>query len=169
MYILSDRMEQYKDSSDLISFVPLERNGFVYRFADIHDYEKVKRVVDEVFQFRLLKENYVQYCNDPNHTILLVEKGNQAVGTLCMERQCDYFNDKHTIIFVKNAGIREEYRRNGVFKQLYTIAYEYAVLTKASAIELTCADYRTAAHCFYLNNGFTKKKTTVFIREIEET
>ncbi len=159
---MADGMDQY-------NLLPLERNGFVYRFANIYDFEKVKYVVDEVFQFHLSEENYVQYCNDPNHTILLAQKEDQAVGTLCMERQCDYFNDRHTIVFVKNAGIREEYRRNGVFKQLYAIAYEYAALTKAAAIELTCADYRTAAHCFYLNNGFTKKKTTVFIREIEET
>lgn len=165
---MANEIEQDKDFNGVASLLPIEENGFAYRFADVHDYEKVKCVVDEVFHFHLLKENFVQYCNNPNHTILLALKDDQAVGTLCMEKQCDYFNDKHTIIFVKNAGVREAYRRNGVFKQLYAIAYEFAALTKVSAIELTCADFRKAAHCFYLNNGFTKKKTTVFIREIEE-
>ena len=147
--------------------LPLEQGGFTYRFASVDDYGKIKCVVDEVFQFDLLKDNFVQYYNNINHTILLALKDEEAVGTLCMERICDYFNDQHTVIFIRNAGIREKFRRNGVFKQLYAIAFEFAKSVHASALELTCADYRTAAHNFYMNNGFTKKKTTVFIREIE--
>ena len=155
------------NAGDGVKLLPFEQDGYTYRFADIHDYESVKCVVDEVFQFDLLKDNFIEYYNNSNFKILIALMGEQPAGTLCMERQCDYFNNKRIIIFVRNAGIREKFRRNGVFKQLYAIAYEYAKLMNAAAIELTCANYRSAAHNFYLNNGFTKKKTTVFIREIE--
>lgn len=147
--------------------LPYEQDGYIYRFANIYDYKNVKCVVDEVFQFNLLKEHFIEYYNNADFKILIALKDGEPAGILCMEKQCDYFNNKRTIIFVRNAGIREKFRRNGVFKQLYAIAYEYAKSIEAMALELTCANYRSEAHNFYLNNGFTKKKTTVFIRETE--
>lgn len=147
--------------------LPFERNGFTYRFANIQDYRNVKRVADEVFQLDLLEQNYNKYYNNADFEILIALKGKEPVGFLCMEKQCDFFRNKRIVLFVRYAGIREKFRRNGVCTQLYKLAYEYAVSIKASAIELTCANYRSSAHNFYLNNAFTKKKTTVFIRETE--
>ncbi len=156
----------WQNQVDTMPMLPLEKNGFVYRLADIHDYENIKCIVDEVFQFDLQRDNFITYYYKPYHKILLALKNSEPVGTLCMEKQCDYFNNKRTIVFVKNAGIRESFRRSGVFKQLYAIAYEFAKSINASALELTCANFRIPAHNFYTNNGFTKKKTTVFIKEI---
>lgn len=157
---------EIKKCYDRMDLLPFEQNGYTYRFADTHDYESVKCVVDEVFQYDLLRDNFIEYHNNADYKILIALKDSEPAGLLCMERQCDYFNNKRIIVFIRNAGIREKFRRNGVFKQLYAIAYEYAESIEASALELTCADFRSAAHSFYLNNGFTKKKTTVFIREI---
>lgn len=156
-------MEKGKEMKGIL--LPFEQNGYTYRFADIHDYRNVKCVVDEIFQYDLAEDNYIEYYNNTDFKILIAMKCSEPAGLLCMERQCDYFNSRRIIVFVRNAGIREKFRRTGVFKQLFAIAYDYARSTGASALELTCANYRSAAHNFYLNNGFTKKKTTVFIRE----
>ncbi len=155
------------NTGDRMVLLPFEQDGYTYRFADIHDYRNIKCVVDEVFQFNLLEEHFIEYYNNANFKILIVLKNGEPAGTLCMEKQCDYFNNKRTIVFLRNGAIREKFRRNGVFKQLFTLAYEYAQSIEAVALELTCANYRSEAHNFYFNNGFTKKKTTVFIRETE--
>lgn len=154
-------------NEDSVKLLPFEQDGFTYRFAGIDDYESVKCIVDEVFQFDLLRDNFIEYYNNSNFKILIALKHEEPAGILCMEKQCDFFNNKCTIVFLRNGAIREKFRRNGVFKLLFTVAYEYAKSIRATALELTCANYRSAAHNFYLNHGFTKKKTTVFIREIE--
>lgn len=149
-----------------ISLLPFEKDGYTYRFANLHDYGNVKCVIDEVFQLDLLEDNFIKYYNNADFRILIATKDSEPAGALFMERQCDYLKDQRIILFVRYAGIREAFRRNGVGKQLYLLANEYAESINASAVELTCANYRIGAHNFYLNTGFTKKKTTVFIREM---
>ena len=118
-----------------------------------------------VFGMQLKKENYEIYLADANNRIIVAEEDGRTVGCACIERQWNAFTDT-TNLFIRNAAVDENYRRRGIYTRLNTFIWDIAQREHIAAIELTCADFRVDSQRFYLNHGYTHKKTKVFIREI---
>ena len=70
------------------------------------------------------------------------------------------------ILYITYVAVDENYRKHGIGRKLLSKVEKICKERACSAIELTSADFRTDARAFYNKLGFTKKKTTLFIKEI---
>ena len=70
------------------------------------------------------------------------------------------------VLYVTYVAVHRGYRRHGIGRLLLDEAERLCKENRCAAVELTSADHRTGAHQFYASLGFSKKKTTVFIKEI---
>lgn len=137
------------------------------RFAQYSDYPRLSELLKEVFSYNVTEENYKMYCSKEENIVLVAEIENKIVGCVCCELQWNAFTDEK-LFFIRNACVRKEFRRRGIYGQLIQCSREIAKAQEVFVLELTCANFRIDAQQFYLNHGFTKKDTTVFIHELEE-
>lgn len=137
-----------------------------YREAQNNDYEELKRLYMNIFGFEMSKKNYEAYLEDEKNTILLAMCGEEYCGSICVENRWDAFRGESSF-FLKNGGVYKKWRQHGIYTELIKIIRKMAEIENIKVIELTCADYREETQKYYLNHGFEKKKTTVFICEIE--
>ncbi len=84
---------------------------------------------------------------------------------------CAFFEIKKDFIrpykygFISYVAVDQKYRKHGVGRKIIEHLIFFAKQNKCKAVELTSADYRTNAHSFYKSLGFSKKRTTIFIKE----
>jgi ribosomal protein S18 acetylase RimI-like enzyme len=62
--------------------------------------------------------------------------------------------------------VSSNYRRLGVGKALLQKAYEIARSEHAIYLQLTCSNFRIAAHKLYENCGYVKRESDLFRKEI---
>lgn len=141
---------------------------FKYRNAVETDYIQIKEIMKEIFDFNVTEQNYLEYMKDTNVEIIVAEdnESKEIAGVLCSERQWHHFAG-YAIYYLRNCGVRERYRRNGIYATLIKMIKDKAKAEGIHAIELTAGMHRPDTHRFYLNNGFTIKKTLPFISEID--
>ena len=108
-----------------------------------------------------LEEKYITQ----KRSIIIAQVCNRLVGCTFLEIQEDYVRPGR-ILYVTYVAVDEKHRKYGIGKILLSEAEKICKEARCSAIELTSADFRTGAHAFYETLGFTRKKTTVFIKEI---
>lgn len=141
-------------------------NGLIFRLADKADYSEIKNLMETVFQMQVKKENYELYIADKNNQIIVVESENKIIASVCVEKQWNAFTGE-SILYMRNGAVEDNCRKMGVFTKMNKIIGDMARQERISTVELTCADFREGSQRYYLNHGFTIKKTKVFIREIE--
>lgn len=140
--------------------------GVIYRYAYHKDYNQILKLMSDVFGFNFKYEWYEEYISDSRNRILVAEINQKIVGCFCLETQWNAFAGK-TIFFARYICVDEEYRKTGIFKELFFIVKTLAKQENILSIELTSANHRKDTHQCYLHSGFTIKKTTVFIHEID--
>lgn len=109
-----------------------------------------------------------KYLTDTRSIIVAVTEENKLVGCAFTEIQEDYVRPGR-IIYVTYVAVENEYRKHGIGKKMMNHVETICIENGCSSIELTSANFRTGAHAFYESIGFTKKKTTVFIKEVNST
>ena len=124
----------------------------------------LNKVYDSTIKEAVLEGNYI----NSNRWILLAEKteDKQIIGCVFIERQTDYVRPSQ-ILYITYLAVDESYRGQGVGKMLMYYVEGVCKELKCSAVEFTSADFRIEAHAFYNKIGYTNKKTTHFIKEIE--
>ena len=135
------------------------------RLAEHNDYPGLSELLKEVFSYDLTEENYETYRRKEENIVLVAEIDNKIVGCVCCESQWNAFTDEK-LFFIRNACVQKEFRRHGIYGKLIQHSREIAKEQGVFVLELTCANFRIDAQRFYLNHGFSKKDTTVFIQEI---
>lgn len=132
------------------------------------DYLQLSNLLKVIFESDIDQSSLEQYYTKNNKTILIAldEQENQVIGFAFIEERFDYIKAKR-VLFLSYLGVDEKYRNKGVGKNLISAIEKICKEQKYDAIELTSANYRTDSHAFYKNIGFTVKKTTVFIKEID--
>lgn len=108
-----------------------------------------------------LESNYIS----DNKNIFLAVLNEKIVGCAFLEIKMDYVRN-YKYGFISYVAVDAEYRHRGIGKNLIETLIKISKNSECSAIELTSANYRTNAHKFYETLGFTKKKTSVFIKEL---
>ena len=137
------------------------------RAARYSDYPQLSELLKEVFSYNVTEENYKIYCKKEENIVLVAEIENKIVGCVCCELQWNAFTDER-LFFIRNACVQKEFRGRGIYGELIQCSREIAKKQGVFVLELTCANFRIDAQRFYLNHGFTKKDTTVFIQELGE-
>ena len=110
-----------------------------------------------------LERNYLGH----NKQIVIALLNNRVVGCAFLEYDTDYIRDRKTV-FVSYVAVDKAFRQHGIGSKIFSAVEDWARQRACSAIELTSANYRTSAHAFYHALGFSKKQTTVFIKELSE-
>ena len=106
-----------------------------------------------------------QYLTASRSILVAADERGEIVGSTFVEIQEDFIRPGR-VAFVTYVAVDEQCRKQGIGRKLMLSAEEIGKANNCSAIELTSADFRVGAHAFYASLGFTKKKTTVFIREL---
>ena len=109
----------------------------------------------------ILERNYL----GQDKQIVLALLNSRVVGCAFLDYNTDYIRDRRTV-FVSYVAVDSSVRQKGIGSKIFSEIENRAKHRKCSAIELTSANYRTSAHAFYHALGFTKKQTTVFIKEL---
>ena len=140
-------------------------------FVTITDYESkyfnglsllLKTAYNSTISQDLLEEHYVNSSND----IILAVDGEDAVaGCAFLEYRKDYVRPTKWM-YVTYVAVDEKLRRMGIGSKLFREIERRAVAEKCAHIEFTSANYRKDAHAFYDSLGYTKKKTTIFIKDM---
>ncbi len=131
------------------------------------DYAELRTILNRVYDSSIdqvtLEDKYITPCR----TILVAvdNTSNSIIGCAFIEFQEDYIRPAK-VGFVTYVAVDESARRQGVGRALFRAIESLCADKKVLAIELTSANHRTGAHAFYESIGFTKKKTTVFIKEL---
>lgn len=131
-------------------------------YADL--FSLLNSVYDSTIDQQTLEKNYI---GKDKHILVAINKNNQPtlIGCAFVEFQYDYVRPKK-IGYVTYVAVNENFRHQGIGKELMSAVENLCKYNNCSAIELTSANFRTKAHLFYDSLGFTKKATTVFIKEI---
>lgn len=106
-----------------------------------------------------------EYITDKRSVIVAQTDSGIVAGCAFLEVQEDFVRPSKTV-FVTYVAVREDHRKLGIGRRLFEKTEEICKQRECMSIELTSADFRTGAHAFYASLGFTKKKTTVFIKEL---
>lgn len=89
------------------------------------------------------------------------------MGCLFLKEENDYIrNNRYG--FISYVATAMPFRKQGVATSLLKHAEIIAKEKHLTYLELTRANFRTDVHQFFLNYGFSKKKTTVFIKEMNQ-
>jgi GNAT superfamily N-acetyltransferase len=107
-----------------------------------------------------LENNYL--CHDKMIFLTLID--NTVVGCAFLEIKRDYVRT-YKYGYISYVAVDEKYRQHGIGRALIERLISTAKDMGCSTVELTSANSRKNAHVFYQNLGFSKKKTTVFIKE----
>ena len=107
-----------------------------------------------------------KYISTIRSILVAVNDSGHVVGCTFIEIQEDYVRPSR-IAYVTYVAVDENCRKQGIGRRLLDSVIDICKERKCSAIELTSANHRIGAHAFYESLGFTKKNTTVYIKEID--
>ena len=138
----------------------------IVRNYQVSDYQGLSHLLGNVYDSEIPKDVLESNYLSSSRSILVATNENSLiVGCAFIEIQTDYVRPKK-IAYITYVAVDVNYRKQGIGKKLMSAVEDICIDKGCSAIELTSADFRTGAHAFYESLGFTRKKTTVFIREI---
>ena len=130
------------------------------------DYPDLLRLLSAVYDSKIDLDTLLVNYISSNKSILIAEIDSRLVGCAFIEIQEDFIRPGK-IIYVTYVAVDAAYRGNGIGSRLFREIEERGKDNHCASIQLTSADFREGAHKFYQAIGFSKKKTTVFIKEIE--
>lgn len=136
------------------------------RYYRSSDYNMLICLLREVYGSNIDQKTLERvYLSDTRSILVATTEDEVLVGCTFTEVQEDYVRPSR-ILYVTYVAVDEKYRKHGIGRLLFDKVEEECREEACSAIELTSANFRTDAHAFYNNLGFTKKKTTLFIKEL---
>lgn len=130
-------------------------------------FQDLKQLIDDTYQTDISQEIIESVYTAGNRQILVsIDSQNKVVGCAFLEERIDLIRKDHDL-FVTYVAVDLSVRKQGIGKKLFEYIEKIAKQKGCRSIELTSANHRVEAHAFYSAIGFTVKKTTVFIKEID--
>ena len=132
-----------------------------------NDYNDLSRLLFENYESKIDKDLLEKQYLNKYKRIILAENTDlkEVIGCMFTELQQDFIRPRK-IIYVTYLAVDEKYRGLGIGKTLLGKAESMCTENGCEAVELTSADFRIEAHRFYEKVGYTKKKTTLFIKDV---
>lgn len=93
--------------------------------------------------------------------IVIAESGRKVVGLIHLQLRVTLMDDRQ--VEIVSLVVDEAWRGKGVGKRLLTAAQDWAVERGLPKIQLYSNQKRTAAHAFYMNNGYQKIKDSIML------
>ena len=137
----------------------------IISFYENTDYTSLAELLGDVYGSKIeqsvLEE---QYVNNTRSILVAQNKEGRLTGCAFLEVKEDFVRPER-IMYVTYVAVAEEYRKQGIGRKIFAEIENICRKKGCKAIELTSANFRTEAHAFYESMGFTKKQTTLFIKE----
>lgn len=112
----------------------------------------------EVFELIRNNKNYIILCSKIDGKIV-----GSVMGVLCYE----LFGSCRPFMVVENVVVLEEYRGNGIAKQLMVRLEECAIQSDCSMILFVSSVHRTGAHKLYESLGYGSDKVNGYRKRIK--
>ena len=122
-------------------------------------------LLKEVYGDTINQEGVLSFIKNKGNKVIIATFDNNLVGCAFLEIKEDSIRP-YKFAFVTYVAVNQAYRRNGIATSIFQYIDKIATENQCAAVELTSANFRVDAHSFYERIGFSKKKTTVFIKEI---
>lgn len=136
------------------------------RYYQSKDYLLLLPLLEKVYGSRINQSTLENtYMTDNRLILVAICDKTMLIGCAFIEVQEDFVRPRK-ILYVTYVAVDEEYRKHGVGRMLMNAVENACEEFDCTAIELTSADFRVDAHSFYKAIGFTRKKTTHFIKEV---
>ncbi len=128
-------------------------------------FSQLFRLLSDVYDSKVTQEDLELHYLGFDQQIITAMQGKSLLGCAFLDYKTDYIRNYRTV-FVTYVAVDSKCRHQGIGLKLFDEIEKRARSRCCAAIELTSADSRTAAHAFYHSLLFSKKKTTVFIKEL---
>lgn len=133
------------------------------------DYLSLLKLLEKEYGSHIDQQTLEEKYLTESRTIIIAENDSGIlVGCTFIELQKDFIRPKK-IGFVTYVAVDFHYRKQGIGRKLMEYVEYFCRTVQCSAIELTSANFRSVAHTFYKSLGFTKKETTLFIKELPKS
>lgn len=132
------------------------------------DFEGLFRLLHEVYGTNINEEQLKLFYLGAEKKIIIAANAatGEPVGCAFTEVMTDYIRpDK--VLFLTYVAVNEQYRGQRIGCRIMKYVEAVGKELQCNAIELTSANYRIGAHAFYKELGYSIKKTTHFIKEIQ--
>lgn len=123
------------------------------------DLDEVNAVLEEVFGIK--KKNF----DLPEFREIVASIDNKVCGYLLMTKVFNPVLDKYYFL-IDYVSVLSDCRGMGVGTRLLNYAENVALEEEATYLQLTCGYQRTAAHGLYIKNGFVKRESDIFRKEL---
>lgn len=138
----------------------------IIRDYEKSDYNALIQLLFDVYNSEISQETLeTNYITSKRKIFVAVDEQGVLCGCTFVEIQEDFVRP-NKVAYVTYVAVSEKYRKQGIGKKLLEAIENLCKEKDCSSIELTSADYRIGAHAFYNSIGFSKKKTTIFIKEV---
>ena len=129
-------------------------------------YPELIKLLEAEYGSAISQEDLEKYYVNDNHEIIIaVDDDDVLVGCSFIEERRDFVRTGHDF-YITYVAVDKSRRRMGTGRKLFAEIERRAAERGCDSIEFTSANHRTDAHAFYASLGYTKKKTTVFIKDI---
>lgn len=127
-------------------------------------FNQLANLLGTIYGSKISKEVLEKYYLSNNKKIYLAKIDDTIVGCAFLEIKIDYIRP-YTYGYITYVAVDENYRKMGIGRTILEHIVTVSKELGCSTVELTSANSRVNAHIFYESLGFTKKKTTVFIKD----
>lgn len=131
------------------------------------DYEGLLKLLNNVYSSKISRATLEEQYINENRKILIAVDDIKVVGCTFVEIQEDCVRPRRSV-FVTYVAVDEAYRKRGIGRKLYSEVERICKNSHCSAVEFTSANFRKEAHAFYQSLGYSKKDTTLFIKEAND-
>lgn len=137
----------------------------IINYESIH-YDGLFRLLEKVYGSHIKRDCLEEeYLSDNRSILLAVETtSDNVLGCAFLEIQKDFIRP-NSILYVTYVAVDDSVRKQGIGRRIFEEIEKKCRSFGCTAVELTSADFRKGAHLFYESLGFTRKKTTVYIKE----
>lgn len=130
-------------------------------------YQELYTLLKEIYDSNINQTDLEKYYLDFNKKIYVALLENKIVGCAFLEIKEDYIR-AYRYGFITYVAVDKQYRKKGIGKTMIEYLIQCVKQEGCTSIELTSANFRKAAHHLYESLGFSRKDTTVFIKELME-
>ena len=132
-------------------------------------FDSLKALLQQVYDSDITQELLEAYYVTASRKIIIATSTdtNSVVGCAFLEYRRDYVRPKKSL-FITYVAVDPKCRKQGIGRLLFDEIDKRAKDSNCCAIELTSANYREGAHTFYNAIGYSIKKTTVFIKDLDK-
>ena len=136
----------------------------IIEYSSIY-FEELYKILHNVFGSNVTKENLESNYLGSKKKIFLAMFDYHVIGCAFLEIKVDHIRP-YKYGFVSYVAVDNNYRDLGIGKMLIAKISKVCDENDCKSIELTSADFRKSAHIFYHSQGFSIKKTKIFIKEL---